>query len=126
MSVEWDEELIAGLESGLHNCGSDECQERQRAVRLARAEHTARLEAEAQARHLAVENGRTAARMMMAEAERDALAEKVSRAKEVLRDKEPGTWIAEETGILGPRAVLQFVFNDLDKAFAILSDGEGR
>ena len=47
MSVEWDEGLIAGLESGLHNCGSDECQERQRAVRIARAEHTARLEAEA-------------------------------------------------------------------------------
>ena len=61
MSVEWDEELIAGLESGLHNCGSDECQMRQKAVRIARAEHTARLEAEA---------------------ERDALAEKVKRIED--------------------------------------------
>ncbi len=116
MSVEWDEELIAGLESGLHNCGSDECQERQRAVRLARAEHTARLEAEAQARHLAVENGRTAARMMMAEDARDALAEKVSQIQESLAafTKYPG-------------AFDDATIHSLIRGFAaILSDQEGR
>ena len=63
MSVEWDEELVAEWEGFFHECGDAECQDKQKIVRLARSEHTARLEAEA---------------------ERDALAKKVAAARRVL------------------------------------------
>ena len=94
---------------------------------MAESANTARLEAEAQARHLAVENGRTAARMMMAEAERDALAEKVGEA--VLRS----AWaVCPFCGFLN-RPYEQKPSADDHKescpwrpVFAILSDGEGR
>ncbi len=108
MSVEWDEELITGLESGLHVCGSDECQERQRAIRIARAEHTARLEAEA---------------------ERDALAERVDRLAPVVtavlawvRDEAVG----HEQGAVGYRQAAWDVRRVvLNADTAILSDQEG-
>ena len=109
MSVEWDEELIAGLESGLHNCGSDECQERQRAVRLARAEHTARLEAEA---------------------ERDALVERVDRLAPVvtavlawINDEAVGHEEASSGYRQAAWDVRRVVLN---ADAAILSDQEGR
>ena len=125
MSVEWDEELVerafepwAPAFVGRHReegCGNwcHEGGDPEHAFMLlglmAESANTARLEAEAQARHLAVENGRTAARMMMAEDERDALAKKVAQIREMV------TLFQHEA-----------VYDLRSDILAILSDQEGR
>ena len=45
---DWDEELVARLEGFFHDCNDQECQARQRAIRMGRTEHESLLALRAQ------------------------------------------------------------------------------